>query len=86
MFSALQSARALATVEDAETRSSSIYGGSSKMKYRMVPGAFLAMALLAGSVIAADDLKSGPQLGKSPTPFNPLHVTGPDAGSKNCPV
>ena len=44
------------------------------------------VALLAGSAVAGDDLKSGPPVGKRPTPFNPLHVTGPDAGSKNCPV
>jgi hypothetical protein len=56
------------------------------MKSRITLGSSLAMALLVGSVLASDDLKSGPQLGKRPTAFNPLHVTGPDAGTKNCPV
>ncbi len=56
------------------------------MRFRNALGASLAGALLVGSVFAADGLKSGPQPGKSPTPFNPLHVTGPDAGTKNCPV
>lgn len=34
----------------------------------------------------AADLKSGPQVGKSVTPFNPTHVTGPDAGKSSCLV
>jgi len=47
----------------------------------------LAVALLAGSVIAAEGLKSGPQEGKNiPGPFHPLNVTGSAAGQKNCLV
>jgi hypothetical protein len=55
------------------------------MHHRIVLAASVA-ALLAGSAIAAEALKSGPQAGDSPTPFNPLHVTGADAGTKQCPV
>jgi hypothetical protein len=56
------------------------------MRNRVFLGTSLAAALLVGCVAAAEGLKSGPQPGDSPTPFNPLHVTGPDAGTKNCPV
>jgi hypothetical protein len=55
------------------------------MRNRIALGASVA-ALLVGSALAADAFKSGPQPGGHPTPFNPLHATGPDAGSKNCPV
>ncbi len=44
-----------------------------------------AALLLAGVAFAAD-LKSGPQKGDSPKPFNPEHCTGPNTGSKNCLV
>jgi hypothetical protein len=41
------------------------------MKQRMIVGAFAVTALLLGGVFAADDLKSGPQVGKRiPGPFN----------------
>ena len=55
---------------------------------RTVVGASLAVALLVGSAIAADVLTSGPQLGgnATPSPFNPLHANGPDAGKKVCLV
>jgi hypothetical protein len=43
-------------------------------------------ALLIGSAFAADDIKSGPQVGQGLTPFNPLHVNGPDTGKKVCLV
>jgi hypothetical protein len=56
------------------------------MKHRIAVGATLAMALLVGGVLAAADLKSGPQPGDRPTPFNPLHVNGPDEGTKLCLV
>jgi hypothetical protein len=51
-------------------------------------GASLALALLACSVQSAgDDLKSGPQVGsKKIPPFNPLNVTGPQAGTRACQV
>ncbi|MDB5313184.1 MAG: hypothetical protein JWO38_7386 [Gemmataceae bacterium] len=42
------------------------------------------VAVLGGTVVAAD-LKSGPQSGeKVPGPFHPLNVTGDDAGKKAC--
>jgi hypothetical protein len=50
-------------------------------------GASLACALLVGSVFAAEALLSGPQTGdRIPGPFNPLNVTGEDAGRKQCQV
>jgi hypothetical protein len=51
-------------------------------------GAFVLAALVVTSVAADDALKSGPQLGKNatPSPFNPLHANGPDAGQKVCLV
>jgi hypothetical protein len=46
--------------------------------------AAVAAALLAG-VVAAADLKSGPQVGATvPGPFEPLNVNGPDAGDECC--
>ena len=56
------------------------------MKHRIAVGASLAMALLVGGVLAAEGLESGPQPGKRPTPFNPLHCNGPDEGTKLCLV
>jgi len=57
------------------------------MNVRYILGTSLAMALLAGGVIAAEDLKSGPQAGKAiPGPFHPLNVTGRAAGKKACQV
>jgi hypothetical protein len=57
------------------------------MKYRFAAGASLAFALLVGSVWAADALQSGPQAGDNvPGPFNPLNITGDDAGKKQCQV
>ena len=57
------------------------------MKYRFAAGASLAFALLVGSAWAADALQSGPQTGDNvPGPFNPLNVTGDDAGKKQCQV
>jgi hypothetical protein len=44
------------------------------------------MSLLVGGGRAGEGLKSGPQVGKQPASFNPLHATGRDAGSKNCLV
>ncbi len=47
----------------------------------------LAVALLAGSTLAADDLKSGPQVGEGvPGGFGTLFVNGIHAGQKCCPV
>jgi hypothetical protein len=56
------------------------------MKSRIAVGASLTVALLVGSVIAADALKSGPAVGKNLSPFNPLNVTGKFAGAKQCLV
>lgn len=48
----------------------------------------LAFALVIGAAQAdpASDLKSGPQVGKSPGPFSPLHCNGSDEGNKRCLV
>jgi hypothetical protein len=56
------------------------------MKHRIAVGASLAMALLVGCVVAAENLKSGPQPGDHPIPFNPLHCSGPNEGTKLCLV
>lgn len=57
------------------------------MRSRYAVGASLATALLVGSLIAAESLKSGPQVGQSiPGPFNPLNVTGRAAGRKACQI
>jgi hypothetical protein len=56
------------------------------MKYGLFLGASLAV-LLASSALAAAPLKSGPQVGQIiPGPFNPLNVTGDNAGEKVCQV
>ncbi|HEY7159057.1 MAG TPA: hypothetical protein VH575_34255 [Gemmataceae bacterium] len=57
------------------------------MNVRYALGVSLTMALLAGDVVAAERLKSGPQPG-SPVPgaFHPLNVTGSAAGKKACQV
>jgi hypothetical protein len=47
----------------------------------------LTLALLAGAEPARAPLKSGPKVGDDiPGSFNPLNVTGPDAGQKRCLV
>lgn len=57
------------------------------MRHRAAAGVSLAFALLIGSAWAADALQSGPQPGDNvPGPFNPLNVTGDDAGTKQCQV
>jgi hypothetical protein len=57
------------------------------MNYRHTVGASLAVALLAGCVLAADTPKSGPQVGQSiPGPFHPLNVNGAGAGRKVCQI
>lgn len=57
------------------------------MNVRYALGASLTIALLAGGVVAAERLKSGPQPG-SPVPgvFHPLNVTGSAAGQKACQI
>jgi hypothetical protein len=57
------------------------------MNRRYLLGASLAaVALLVGAAVAADSLKSGPQIGEGVVPFNPLHCTGEGAGGKACLV
>ncbi|MHB1422272.1 MAG: hypothetical protein ACYC3I_03555 [Gemmataceae bacterium] len=56
------------------------------MNVRSILGASLATALLLGGALAEESLKSGPQVGKKVTPFNPLHVTGSTPGEKFCLV
>jgi hypothetical protein len=57
------------------------------MKHRIAVSTSLALVLLAGSLVAAEALKSGPQPGQNvPGPFNPLNVTGKNAGTKTCQV
>jgi hypothetical protein len=57
------------------------------MRIGLVLGSTLAAVALVGYSLAADDLKSGPQVGaRVPGPFNPLHCNGPDDGKKVCLV
>jgi hypothetical protein len=57
------------------------------MRNRILLGAALAIGLLPGSSIAAEALKSGPEVGsKKISAFNPLHCTGSGAGGKACLV
>ena len=56
------------------------------MIHRIAVGTSLAVLLLAGGLIAADTLKSGPQVGEGCVPFHPENVTGPFAGQKQCLV
>src|SRR5258708_37552532 len=54
---------------------------------KVLAGLSLSLVLFAGSVLAADAVKSGPQVDKDvPRPFHPLNVTGEAAGQKNCLV
>jgi len=49
--------------------------------------ALMAVGVAALTLIAANvaNLESGPQVGdKVPGPFEPLHLTGPDAGEESC--
>jgi hypothetical protein len=56
------------------------------MKHRFTVGAFAVTALVLSTAVAGDALKSGLQVGGSPTPFHPLNVTGAKAGEKHCLV
>jgi len=57
------------------------------MRNRIAVGAPLAIVLLIGSAMAAENLKSGPQTGdKIPGPFHPMNITGAFAGQKQCLV
>jgi hypothetical protein len=46
----------------------------------------LALGAVCMTVAFAEELQSGLPVGKSPTPFHPLNVTGEKAGKKNCLV
>jgi hypothetical protein len=55
------------------------------MKTRILLAAVVSVALAAGTGLAQDGLKSGPQVGdKVPGPFHPTNVTGKFAGEKHC--
>ena len=57
------------------------------MRTRKALGLALATMLLAGGVVVAADLKSGPQPGsRKIPPFNPTHCNGPQEGTKACLV
>jgi hypothetical protein len=57
------------------------------MTYRSPRTALLAVVLLLGDSRADEPLRSGPQVGAEiPGSFNPLNVTGEDAGQKRCLV
>jgi len=56
------------------------------MRTSIAVGASLAIALLVGGVMAEEGLKSGLQPGDGCTPFEPKHVTGPNAGTARCLV
>jgi hypothetical protein len=45
----------------------------------------IAAGLFAGAGVAGE-IKSGPAPGEGVTPFNPVNVAGPYAGTKSCPV
>jgi hypothetical protein len=55
-------------------------------RFRIITGALLALTVVVGGgVWAAENLKSGPQVGTPvPGPFHPLHITGENAGQKVC--
>ena len=57
------------------------------MRNRIAVGASLAIAVCISTALAADALKSGPQVGeKIPGPFNVLNCNGSQAGKTNCQV
>lgn len=56
------------------------------MKMGSSSGLVLAVTVLAGGVLAAAEIKSGPQPGQGVNVFNPLHLNGQDEGKKTCPV
>jgi hypothetical protein len=57
------------------------------MNRHLLLGSSVAAVLLVGGVLAADDLKSGPQTGQNILgAFHLLNVTGARAGQKNCLV
>jgi hypothetical protein len=54
-------------------------------KLRIAASSFAVLALLAGAVVAAGKVTSGPQTGEELAgPFHPLNITGDMAGQKQC--
>jgi hypothetical protein len=53
------------------------------MKHRIAVGACLVLALACGYATAADELKSGPQVGEGIPAFSPLNVFNCEIASKN---
>ena len=56
------------------------------MTNRIAARASLGLALLLGGALAAGAFQSGPEPGDKLTPFDPLHINGPDAGKERCLV
>ena len=51
----------------------------------MFSRAWLVVLLVSASAFGAEAIKSGPQAGQRvPGAFEPLNITGPDAGKKSC--
>lgn len=49
----------------------------------------MGILVISGACLAAvgaEELESGLPVGKGPTPFHPLNITGKSAGQKNCLV
>jgi hypothetical protein len=57
------------------------------MRNRIAMGVMAVAALAVAGVADEPALKSGPQVGSSNiTPFNPLHCSGAQEGTKSCLV
>lgn len=57
------------------------------MRIGLALGSTLLAVAIVATTQAADDLTSGPPVGKNiPGAFHPLNVTGSSAGQKNCLV
>src|SRR5205809_7252239 len=55
------------------------------MKCSRILALVCTLALVAGLAVAAEAVKSGPQVGEAvPGPFHPLNINGSAAGQKNC--
>lgn len=54
------------------------------MKNRFVVGAIGFAILASAGAMAGDALKSGVPVGGTPGAFNPLSVTGPFEGTRQC--
>ena len=57
------------------------------MRHLSVTSAAVVVVLMVGAAMAADAVKSGPQVGEDvPGAFNVLNVNGPQAGKSNCQI